>query len=52
MKLGCRDQFDGVRSIMKTRQENDMIDRIGLVKVETKTELSGPIWSSVVCDEN
>ena len=43
MKLSYRDRFDGVWSMMKTRQDNDMIDRIGLVKVETKIELSGPI---------
>ena len=36
----------------KTKHNNDMIDHIGLVYAETKTELSGLIWPSVVCDEN
>ena len=36
---------------MKTLQDNDMIDCIGLVYAEIEAELSGPIWPSVVCDE-
>lgn len=36
---------------MKTMQDNDMIDCIGLVYAEIEVELSGPIWPSVVCDE-
>ena len=39
MKLSCCDWFDEVRFGTKTRQDNDIIDHIGLVKVETKTEL-------------
>ena len=41
--LRCHDQLDGVRSMTKTKQDNDMIDPIDLVYVETKTDLSGPI---------
>ena len=33
----------------KTRHDNDLIDCIGVVYVETKTELSGPIEPGVVC---
>ena len=36
---------------MKTLQDNDMIDCIGLVYAEIEGELSGTIWPSVVCDE-
>ena len=38
--------------MMKTRQDNNVIDHIGLVYVEIETELSGPIWSSVIYYEN
>ena len=37
---------------MKTKQDNDVIDRIDVVYVENKTELSWPIGPSTVCDEN
>ena len=30
--------------MMKTRQDNDMIDNIGLVYTKIETELSRPIW--------
>lgn len=43
MKLSCHGRSGWVRSVMKTRLENDVIDRIGLVYVEIKIELSGPI---------
>ena len=36
----------------KTRQENDMTDRIGLVYAKFEIELSGPIWTGVVSEEN
>ena len=36
----------------KTRQENDMIDRIGLVYAKFEIELSEPIWTGVVREEN
>lgn len=41
-----------VRSVMKARQDNNVIDYIGLVDVKTETKLSRPIWLGVVCDEN
>ena len=37
---------------MKTRQDNDMIDRIGLVHVEIENERSRPIWLCTVYDED
>ena len=37
---------------MKTRQDNDMTDHIGLLHSKIETELLGPIWSGTVCDEN
>ena len=37
---------------MKTRQDNDMIDCIGVVYAKTKTELLGPIKPGIVCYEN
>ena len=38
--------------MMKTKWDNDMIDSIGVVHVKTETELSRPIWSGAICDEN
>ena len=40
------------KSVMKTRQDNDVTHRIGLVYVEKDTEHSGPMWPSVVYDKN
>lgn len=37
---------------MKTKQDNDITDHIGLVYVEIKTELLGPILLGTVYDEN
>ena len=50
-KLSYHDWFDGVWFVMKTKQDNDMIDCIGLVKVETKTKLLEFIWLGAICDE-
>ena len=40
------------RSMIKTSQDNIVTDHIGLVYVETKIELLGPIWRGAICDEN
>ena len=37
---------------MKTRQDNDVTDHIGLVYAKIKTKLSRPISPGVVYDEN
>ena len=37
---------------MKSNTDNNMIERIGPIYTETKTELSRIIWSGMVCDEN
>ena len=37
---------------MKTAQDNDVINRIGLVYSEIKTQLPETIWSGGVYDEN
>ena len=37
MKLSSRNWLDQVRFVMKIRDKNDMIDRIGLVYAKTKT---------------
>ena len=39
MKLSCFDQLDYVHSVTKTRQDNDMIDHIGLVYTKIDIEL-------------
>ena len=52
MKLKCNDWLNQVLSLLKTRWDNDVNDRIGLVYAEIKTQLSVPIWLSEVCDEN
>ena len=52
MKLSYRYWLDRVQSRTKTKQDNNMTNRIGLVYVEIETELSGPIWLGVVFDKN
>ena len=42
-KLSCCDWLDRVRSLIKTRQDNDVIDHMGLDYAKTEIELSGPI---------
>ena len=36
----------------KTKNDKDVIDHIGVVYIEIKTELSWPIGLSTACDEN
>ena len=36
--------------MIKTKQDSDVTDHIGLFYVETRTEPLGPIWSSTVYD--
>ena len=50
-KLSCRNLTNHIQSMMKTEQDNDVTNHIGLVYVETKTKLSGPIWLGAVSDE-
>ena len=38
--------------MMKTKEDNDVIDRIGAIYAENETELSWPIRLSVVYDKN
>ena len=38
--------------MMKTRQDNNMIDYIGLVYIEIEIKLLGPIEPGAVCYEN
>ena len=41
-----------MRFMTKTRQDNDRIDRAGLLYAENKTELSWLIQSSTIYDED
>ena len=50
MILKCHDRLDWVESMTKTRQDNNVTDRIGLVDIKIETELSGPIRPSAVCN--
>ena len=52
MKLRCRDCLNPVQSIAKARQNNDIINCIGVVCAEIETKISGPIKLSAVCYEN
>ena len=51
-KLICHDQSNQVWSVTKTREDNNMIDHIGLVYVEIKTKLLRPIWHGAIYEEN
>ena len=39
MKLSCCDRSNLVQFVMKTKQDNDMIDNIGLVYIKTKKQI-------------
>lgn len=43
MKLSYRARYNRVRFFMKTRQDNDVTNRIGVVYAKTKIKLLGPI---------
>lgn len=43
MKLSYCDRLDQMRSVMKTKHDNDLTDRISAVYIENYTELSRPI---------
>lgn len=51
-KLTYRDQLDRAQFVTKTKQDNNMIDRIGLIYAESEIELLGPIWSGAIYFEN
>ena len=38
--------------VTKTREDNGMIERTGVIYIEKETEFSWPIESNVVCDKN
>ena len=42
-KLSYGDQLDWVWSVVKTRQDNNLINCISMFYAEIETELSGPI---------
>lgn len=52
MKLNYHDQSDWVWSVMKTSEDNDMIEHICLVYTEIEIELSRIILPGAICDEN
>ena len=52
MKLNCQDLLDWVRSIAKTRQNNDVIDCIGVVYIKNKIKLSWSIKQGEVYEES
>ena len=52
MKLSYCDQSNRVQSMMKTRQDNEVIDYKGIVYVKNEVKLSWLIELSAVYDEN
>ena len=51
-KLSCYDWSNWVQSVMKTRQDNDMIDYRGAVYIENDIKLSWFIKLGAICDEH
>ena len=49
MKLRIRNQWNQVRTLMKTRQDNDVTD---WVYIKIGKELSRYLWLGAVCDGN
>ena len=52
MKLRYCGQSNQVPVFYESQIAHDVTNHIGLVYVETKIDILGPIWSSSVCDEN
>lgn len=52
MILNFRDLYDLMRFVTKTKKDNDVIDCIGVVYAEIKTELSVPNEPSAICYQN
>lgn len=50
--LNYKDQSDSVQSMMKIRQDNDMIDHTSAIYVKIETELSWTIKQDAVYHEN
>ena len=52
LKLNCQDLSNQVRSMMKTRHDNNVTNHIGAVNTENETELSWLIRSGAIYDKN
>ena len=52
LKLNYHDLFDQVRPVMKTKQDNDVIDRISAFYVGNNNKLSWPIKLGAIFDKN
>ena len=52
LKMNYRDLLDKVRSMMKTRQDNDVTNRTCMVYTEHEIKLSWLIRSGVIYGEN
>ena len=50
--LNCSDWLDQVQSVTKTRQDNDVIDHIGMTNAEIEIELSRLIKLGAVFNRN
>ena len=50
--LNCSDWLDQVQSVTKTRQDNDVIDHIGMTNAEIKIELSRLIKLGAIFNRN
>lgn len=51
LKMNCRNLSNLVQFVMKTKQDNNMTDRIGAIYTKNDNELSRLIVSDVICDE-
>ena len=51
-KLNYKDLFDRVQSVMKTRQDNNMIDRTDVVYAKNEIDLSWLVRLGAVYNEN
>ena len=52
LNWNCQDPSDYLQSMMKTRQDNDKIDRTSAVYAENEIELLCPIKLGIVYDKN
>ena len=52
MILNYQDQTNSVRSMTKTRHDNDVTDRTSPLYNKNETELLWPIWQGTVYDKD
>ena len=52
LELNCQDRLDKMQSIMKTKQNNKVTNRKGVIFIEYDTKMSRPIEQCAIYDKD